>query len=158
MFKSHTAITSKVLKNAWTICANVVFLQMSVGLLNFVTETQQQQGNIIHTTTTLSQARHSLAAASSNELIFFGGGYTSTQIIPQVDIYNATNGSWTTATLSIRRVAPAATFSRNLVFFGGGWNGSTVSDRVDMFTFKKVLYLNGRFLYQTGHTLPLMGI
>jgi hypothetical protein len=44
-----------------------VFSHVLIGLLNFVTETQQQ-GNIIHTTATLSQARYSLAAASSDEL------------------------------------------------------------------------------------------
>jgi hypothetical protein len=44
---------------------------MSIGLLNFVTETQQQ-GNITHTATTLSQARCCLASTSSGELVFFG--------------------------------------------------------------------------------------
>jgi hypothetical protein len=51
---------------------------VSAGLLNFVTETQQQQGNITHTTTTLSQARYLLAATSSGELVFFAGGWSST--------------------------------------------------------------------------------
>jgi hypothetical protein len=56
-----------------------VFLHLSVSLLNFVTETQQQQQlNITHTTATLSQARWFLAATSSGELVFFGGGYNST--------------------------------------------------------------------------------
>jgi hypothetical protein len=103
----------------WTVF--VMFLQMSVGLLNFVTETQQQQGNITHTTTTLSQARYALAATSSGELVFFGGGYDSTgQPSDRVDIHNVTSGSWTTSTLSIPRRALGATSSQNLVFFGGG--------------------------------------
>jgi hypothetical protein len=74
----------------------VVFLHMSVGLLNFVTETQQQQGNIIHTTATLSQARWKLAATSSGELVFFAGGRNSTGPSDRVDIYDVTSGSWTT--------------------------------------------------------------
>jgi hypothetical protein len=49
----------------------VVFFHLSVGLLNFVTETQQQQ-NIIHTTTILSEARWFLAS-TSGELVFFAG-------------------------------------------------------------------------------------
>jgi hypothetical protein len=65
-----------------------MFLNMLVGLLNFVkTETQQQQGNITHTTTTLSQARCCLAATSSGELVFFAGGLNSTgQPSDRVDI------------------------------------------------------------------------
>jgi hypothetical protein len=82
----------------------VVFLYMSVGLLNFVTETQQQpEGNITHTTSTLSQGRYGLAATSSGELVFFGGGYNGTGPSYRVDIYNVTSGSWTTNTLSIAR-------------------------------------------------------
>jgi hypothetical protein len=100
----------------------VGFLAMSVILLNFVAETQQQQGNITHSTTTLSEARSELAATSSDELVFFGGGYNSTGPSDRVDIYNVTNGSWTTATLSIPRYDLAATSSQNLVFFGGSWN------------------------------------
>jgi hypothetical protein len=53
-------------------------LHLSVGLLNFVTETQQQQANITHIITTLNEARERLAATSSGELVFFGGGYNST--------------------------------------------------------------------------------
>jgi hypothetical protein len=100
----------------------VIFLRLSVGLLNFVTETQQQQGNIIHTTTILSEARSELAATSSGELVFFVGGYNSTTS-DRVDIYNVTSGSWTTATLSIPRSQLAATSSQNLVFWWRlGWN------------------------------------
>jgi hypothetical protein len=98
----------------------VMFFQVSVSLLNFVTETQQQQGNITHTTTTLSEARFWLASTSSGELVFFAGGYNSTGPSNRVDIYNVTSGSWTTATLSIPRYQLAATSSQNLVFFGGG--------------------------------------
>jgi hypothetical protein len=105
----------------------MMLFYMSVGLLNFVTETQHhQQGNITHSTTTLSQARCYLASTSS-ELVFFGGGYNSTTgPSDRVDIYNVTSGSWTTATLSIPRSQLAATSSQNLVFFGGGWNGTTI--------------------------------
>jgi hypothetical protein len=57
----------------------VMSLHLSVGLLNFVTETQQQQqANITHIITTLHEARERLAATSSGELVFFGGGYNST--------------------------------------------------------------------------------
>jgi hypothetical protein len=83
----------------------VIFIHMSVGLLNFVTETQQQQkqqqlGKIIHTTTTLSHPRHGLVATSSGELVFFAGGNSSTGASDRVDIYNVTSGSWAT-TLSL---------------------------------------------------------
>jgi hypothetical protein len=44
-----------------------MFLDVLVGLLNFVTETQQQQGNITHTTTKLSQPREAIAAISSGD-------------------------------------------------------------------------------------------
>jgi hypothetical protein len=111
----------------------VVFLYVSVGLLNFVkTEThQQQERNITHTTTTLSQARYRLASTSSGELVFFAGGWTETgQASDRVDIYNVTSGSWTTSTLSVRRAELAATSSQNLVFFGGG---SGPSNRVDIY-------------------------
>jgi hypothetical protein len=106
----------------------VVFVHVSVGLLNFVTETQQQ-GNITHTKTTLRQARFWLASTSLGELVFFAGdGYNSTTgMSDRVDIYNVTSGSWTTATLSIPRFRFAATFSQNLVFFGGGWHGTTTT-------------------------------
>jgi hypothetical protein len=104
----------------------VLCLHVSVGLLNFVTETQQQQ-NITHTTTTLSEARGYLTATSSGELVFFAGGRNSTGPSNQVDIYNVTSGSWTTATLSIPRRELVATSSQNLVFFGGGWNGTNNS-------------------------------
>jgi hypothetical protein len=126
-------VVSDRFKNMWMICVIfVVFLHLSVGLLNCVTETQQQQGNIIHTTTTLSQARWRLAATSSGELVFFGGGYNSTTWQPsdRVDIYNVTSGSWTTSTLSIPRGELAATSSQNLVFFGGG---CCYTDRVDIY-------------------------
>jgi hypothetical protein len=47
-----------------------MFRHLLVGLVNFVTESQQQQeGNITQTTTTLSQARYVLAATSSGELV-----------------------------------------------------------------------------------------
>jgi hypothetical protein len=67
------------LEKEWTLRVFiVVFLHLSVGLLNFVRETQQQERNIIHTTTTLSQARYRLAATSSGELVFFAGGFKTT--------------------------------------------------------------------------------
>jgi hypothetical protein len=96
----------------------VVFLHLSVVLLNFVTATY---------TTTLSQARCCLASTSSGELVFFGGGSLNSlgPSTDRVDIYNVTSGSWTTATLSIPRHYFAATSSQNLVFFGGGWNVTT---------------------------------
>jgi hypothetical protein len=130
-------VVSDRFKNMWMICVIfVVFLHLSVGLLNFVIETQQQE-NIIHTTTTLSEARCCLAATSSGELVFFGGGLNSTGPSDRVDIYNVTSGSWTTATLSITRGELAATSSQNLVFFGGGRDGNfsnpIVYDRVDIY-------------------------
>jgi hypothetical protein len=98
-----------------------VVFHVSVVLLNFVTETQQQQGNITHTTTTFSEARSRLASTSLGELVFFSGGQDATgQPSDRVDIYNVTSGSWTTTTLSIPRYYLAATSSQNLVFFGGG--------------------------------------
>jgi hypothetical protein len=115
----------------------VVFLHAAVGLLNFVTETQEQQGNITYTTTTLSEARYGLTATSSGELVLFGGGLNSTGASDRVDIYNVTSGSWTTATLSVPRHQLAATSSQNLVFFGGGGKEAktptTVYDRVDIY-------------------------
>jgi hypothetical protein len=60
----------------WNCTITVMFLHMSVGLLNFVTEAQQR--NITHTTTTLSEVRSRLISTSSNELVFFGDGYNST--------------------------------------------------------------------------------
>jgi hypothetical protein len=82
----------------------VMFLHLSVGLLNFVTETQQQQkGNITHTTTTtLSQARYLLVSTSSGELVFVGGrngrGVNSQQFIsiemtPTAVCFNSTQCS-----------------------------------------------------------------
>jgi hypothetical protein len=120
-------VVSDRFKNMWMICVIfVVFLHVSVVLLNFVTETQQQE-NITHTTTTLSEARCCLAATSSGELVFFAGGYNSTgQPSDRVDIYNVTSGSWTTSTLSIPRYYLAATSSQNLVFFGGGYDGGRI--------------------------------
>jgi hypothetical protein len=50
-------VLNDFLKSSCFVSVNILlFFQVSIGLLNFVTETQQQQ-NIIHTTTTLSQAR-----------------------------------------------------------------------------------------------------
>jgi hypothetical protein len=72
----------------------VMLLHMSVGMLDFVTDAQQQ-GNIIQTTTTLSEARYNIAATSSKELVFFAGGFNSTkEPSDRVDIYNVTSGSW----------------------------------------------------------------
>jgi hypothetical protein len=66
-------------KNMWIIFVlNILMLlHLSVSLLNFVTETQQQE-NVIHSATTLSEARGYLAAISSGELVFFAGGENST--------------------------------------------------------------------------------
>jgi hypothetical protein len=96
----------------------------------------QQQGNITQTTTTLSEARAFIASTSLNELVFFGGGDNGSGAGPtnQVDICNATSGSWTTATLSLPRRRLAATSLKNVVLFGGGWNGvSTYYNNVDIY-------------------------
>jgi hypothetical protein len=115
----------------------VVFLHLSVGLLNFVSEAQQQ-GNITRSIATLSQARYQLAATPSQNLVFFGGGSNSysetpTIVYDRVDIYNTLNGSWSTATLSQARFDLAATSVGNLVLFGGGVNSNVHSNVVDVF-------------------------
>jgi hypothetical protein len=85
------------------------------------------QSGIAQATATLSESRSFLAAASSGELVFFGGGEIATVAgtpSAQIDICNATNGSWTTATLSIPRADLVATSVGNFVMFGGGVNSS----------------------------------
>jgi Kelch motif protein len=73
-------------------------------------------------------------ASVGNQVLIAGGrARNTTSASDQVDVYDASNGSWSSAQLSQPRWGMAVASVGTQVLFAGGSSGGAVSDVVDVY-------------------------